>query len=137
MDYAGILIQDLDGRMLFQLRDNNPNISHPNRWGLFGGGINFKEEAIDAAIRELKEELDLDVKKDRLKLLIKIPELNKNSYLFTLKINKKKDKLHLKEGAFMDYFTIPQIIRKKNVLFSLRLLLIVYPLLFNLKRVKN
>ncbi len=57
MDYAGILIERNDGKMLFQLRGNNPNIRNRNCWSLFGGGINKNETPIGAAIRELKEEM--------------------------------------------------------------------------------
>jgi len=35
--------------------------SRPGQWGLPGGGINPKESAVDAAIREVREEAGLDV----------------------------------------------------------------------------
>ena len=67
MDYAGILIERNDGKLLFQLRDNHA-ILNPNRWGIFGGGIEKNESPIEAIKRELKEELSLDTKKEDLLL---------------------------------------------------------------------
>ncbi len=40
-------------RILLQLRSDS------NQWGLFGGGINYKETIEETAVRELKEEANL------------------------------------------------------------------------------
>mgnify|MGYP001574773866 CR=1 FL=1 len=52
--------------MLFQLKDNNPVIKNKNLWSLFGGGIKTGEKPVEAAIRELKEELGIKIKKRQL-----------------------------------------------------------------------
>lgn len=49
-----------DNRICLVLRDNNPAISHPNKWNLPGGGIEDGEIPIEAVKRELKEEIDLN-----------------------------------------------------------------------------
>jgi len=67
--------------MLFQLRDNNPKIKNRNCWSLFGGGINNGEQPIDAAIRELKEELGLTIKKEQLRPLAVFLGIKKRNYL--------------------------------------------------------
>jgi 8-oxo-dGTP diphosphatase len=46
---------------LLQHREDRPDISYPNFWGLFGGACERGESAADALRRELMEELDLDV----------------------------------------------------------------------------
>lgn len=127
MDYAGVLIEQKEGKMLFQLRDNNPNIKNRNCWGLFGGGINNNEKPIDAAIRELKEELNLNINKNQLKLWMIFPGIKKKNYLFKLKLNKKIDSLKLMEGAEIGCFTLPEIRKKKNLVKSLKILLYLYP----------
>lgn len=42
------------------LRDNNPVIAYPNRWNTPGGAIEENETPMEAVIRELKEEINLD-----------------------------------------------------------------------------
>ena len=48
-----------DGRCLFHLRDNNPNITHPNKWSFVSGSIESEESFEDAIRRECKEEIGL------------------------------------------------------------------------------
>ncbi len=129
MDYAGSIIERKDGKMLFQLRDDNKKIYNPNQWGLFGGGIKFKETPKKAIIREIKEELDLDINEKDLKFLIKIPFLKGRRYIFKINLNKKTSELKLNEGSDLDYFSIKEILIKKNVVPSLRNFLFFYPLI--------
>jgi 8-oxo-dGTP pyrophosphatase MutT (NUDIX family) len=128
MDYAGIIIKNKDKKILFQLRDNKPNIPNPNKWGIFGGGIEKNEAPKQAAIRELKEELDLSVSNKDLKLIIKANLLFKKYFIFKLEINPNR-KLIQKEGASMGFFSRKQILKKKNLVYSLRLFLWAYPFL--------
>ncbi len=50
-----------DGRYLLQLRDSKPDIWFPDHWGLFGGAIDPGESAELALIRELREEIGMEV----------------------------------------------------------------------------
>jgi len=134
MDYAGILIENNDGKMLFQLRDNNPKIKNRNCWSLFGGGINKNETPTEAAIRELKEELGIDIKKEQLYLWTVFHGFKKKNFLFKLKLNKNIKDMKLKEGSSMGYFTILEILKKRNLVKSLRLFLILY---FIISLIKN
>ena len=52
-----------DQKYLLQLRDDNPEISSPNTWGFFGGGVDDGETHEEALIRELNEELNWKPKK--------------------------------------------------------------------------
>lgn len=56
-----------DGRYLLQLRDNKPDIWFPNHWGLFGGAIDDGETPKETLMRELNEELGIEVETDSLK----------------------------------------------------------------------
>lgn len=49
-------------KYLLQLRDNKKNIFFPNYWGLFGGRLNIDEKNSIGILREIKEELNLEVK---------------------------------------------------------------------------
>lgn len=128
MNYVGIILKRWDGKILFQLRDNDPNIKNPNCWGLFGGGIEKNETPIDAAIRELNEELGIKANKGQLKFWMTFYSLRKKRYIFNLKLD-NDIKLRLKEGTGMGFFTPTQMLFKKRVAKPLRLFLLVYPIL--------
>jgi len=57
---AAVLVTP-DGRYLMQLRDNNPEISFPGFFCLFGGELEPGEEPEAGLRRELAEELELEV----------------------------------------------------------------------------
>jgi 8-oxo-dGTP pyrophosphatase MutT (NUDIX family) len=46
---------------LLQLRDNRPDIFFPDHWGLFGGAVEPGESEETALLRELEEELGLEL----------------------------------------------------------------------------
>ena len=52
------IIYRSDNKLLLQKRDNNPKISYPLHWNLFGGEVEIGENLIDALYRELKEEIE-------------------------------------------------------------------------------
>jgi 8-oxo-dGTP diphosphatase len=57
---VSILLDDGKGRVLFQLRDGKPKL-YPHHWSTFGGSIEPGETPLNAAVREIKEELDYDL----------------------------------------------------------------------------
>ena len=64
---AGIIIvirNSTTQKLLLQIRS-----TEESRVGIFGGGIEDNETPIDSAIRELKEELNVDVKPEQLEFL--------------------------------------------------------------------
>ncbi|MEX2227900.1 MAG: NUDIX domain-containing protein [Dehalococcoidia bacterium] len=56
---AGILLVDRQGRVLMQLRDDNPKIMFPGHWGIVGGASQGDESPEKAARRETEEETGL------------------------------------------------------------------------------
>ena len=63
---CGLLIENAEGKILLQLRDNTQAIPYPNCWGTFGGQIEDGETSEQAIRREIKEELDYEVKQPEL-----------------------------------------------------------------------
>jgi 8-oxo-dGTP diphosphatase len=58
---CGLLIENKEGKVLLQLRDDNPTIRYPNLWGTFGGQIEEGETPEEAIVRELSEELGYEL----------------------------------------------------------------------------
>jgi 8-oxo-dGTP pyrophosphatase MutT (NUDIX family) len=57
---AALILVEEDG-YLMQRRDACPDIWYPDRWGLFGGGVEPGEAPLAALARELREELELEL----------------------------------------------------------------------------
>jgi 8-oxo-dGTP diphosphatase len=62
IEIAHVLLFDRAGRLLIYLRDNNPAIPFPNHWDLFGGHLEPGETPEQALLREVKEELGIELK---------------------------------------------------------------------------
>ena len=77
-----VIIQNSKGEILLGQRTKKP-IFYPNFWGLPGGMIEYNEKITDAAKREIKEELGVE---------IKIIKMSKNVYE---DFPKKECRLHL------------------------------------------
>ncbi len=134
MDYAGIIIERNDGKLLFQLRDNKKNIPNPNKWGIFGGGIEKNETPKKAALRELKEELNFALKEKELTKLIVLPTPGKKYYLFFIKL-KRNLKFKLNEGASMRFMSRKELFSKNNVVPVVKTFFRFYPLIKNVKKI--
>lgn len=59
------IISNKSNEVLLQHRDHHAP-THPNKWGLWGGRIEEGETPKAALVRELKEELDIEIHEDSL-----------------------------------------------------------------------
>ena len=59
---AMVLLFDRRDRLLIYLRDDNPEIPFPNHWDFFGGHVEDGETPEKALVREVKEELGIELK---------------------------------------------------------------------------
>ncbi len=59
---AAIILENDKREILLYLRDNKPGIPFPNHWDLIGGHVEEGETPEEALIREVKEELNIDLK---------------------------------------------------------------------------
>lgn len=107
---AVIAFYDNQGRILLQ--DRKGITKAGEEWGFFGGGIEPGETPEQALIRELKEELDIDLKKVELLTQYKVFLPGDNLYnaiwLFVSPINIQIENLEQKEGRDMKFFTVDE-----------------------------
>ena len=61
MRQAAAAILRNNGKVLLQLRDEDPRIDHPGFWSFLGGGIKAGETPVEALRRELLDEIGVDV----------------------------------------------------------------------------
>ena len=103
-----------NGRVLLQKRSKNKKIE-PNKWDLSSAGhIDYNEPKEEAMVREIKEELGLDVNEDELELIdnnlikfqLKDTYLNHFTYLFIIRknINIRDVKISKEEVSEIRFF---------------------------------
>jgi 8-oxo-dGTP diphosphatase len=61
-EISQVLLFDSDRRLVVYLRDDNPAIPFPNHWDFFGGHLEAGETPEQALVREVKEELGIELK---------------------------------------------------------------------------
>jgi len=121
---AAIILENDEGKFLLYLRDNKPDIPFPDHWDLIGGHIEEGETPEEALLREVKEELDLDLKEYT--FYRKYECLNGDAYenikyIYFGKINLPIEKVTLLEGVRPQYFSKEEIpnVKFANILKSI------------------
>jgi 8-oxo-dGTP diphosphatase len=79
---AVILLEDEAGRLAWQLRDNRPEVSYADHWGLFGGWQEAGETPLDCIRREVQEELGLALEAEQLTYLDQYVEGEIGAHVF-------------------------------------------------------
>ncbi|MCP4428243.1 MAG: cupin domain-containing protein [Chloroflexi bacterium] len=96
---ALVILESADGRSAMQLRDDKATIAHPNQWALFGGKIEEGERPFSAALREVDEELTIQLYRSQLAFLRSFRiEPGKEHHLFHYSVTDELDTAVLTEG---------------------------------------
>jgi 8-oxo-dGTP diphosphatase len=109
---AAIILENDKGKLLLALRDNKPGIPFPNHWDLIGGHVEEGETPEEALVREVKEELDIDLKEFSFykKYECLTDDAYENiKYIYTGKINIPIEEVTLLEGERPQYFSPEEI----------------------------
>jgi 8-oxo-dGTP diphosphatase len=121
---AAIILENDKGEILLYLRDNRPDIPFPNHWDLIGGHVEEGETPEKALVREVKEELDIDLTDYTFykKYECLTGDAYENiKYIYSGKINLPIEEVTLLEGVRPQYFSKAEIlnVRFANILKSI------------------
>ena len=109
---AAIILENEKKEILLYLRDNKPGIPFPNYWDLIGGHVEDGETPEEALIREVKEELNIDLEEyDFYKKYVCLEgDAYQNiKYIYTGKINIPIEEITLLEGERPQFFSRAEI----------------------------
>jgi len=98
---AHVLFVDPEARVLLRLRDAHPDLPYPGQWDLVGGAVEYRETIREAAVREVKEEIGLDVV--GLEYFGEYPENGIDNNAFVAPLAVPVDELVLTEGQRLQY----------------------------------
>ena len=123
-EIAAIILENPAGEILLMLRDNKPSIPFPDHWDIFGGHVEEGETPEEALVRELREELDIELKDFtffRKYVCLTGDAYENTKYIYCGKIDIPIDKITLYEGQRAEYFSREEIpgIRFANIIKSI------------------
>jgi 8-oxo-dGTP diphosphatase len=121
---AAIIFENDKGEFLLYLRDNKPDIPFPGYWDLIGGHVEEGETPEEALVREVKEEINIDLKEYTFykKFECLTGDAYENiKYIYTGKINLPIEEITLLEGVRPQYFSKDEIpnVKFANILKSI------------------
>lgn len=103
IEVATALLFDKNGQLLIYLRDDKPTIPFPNHWDLFGGHVESGESSEIALVREIKEELGIEIQNYKFfrKYECLEGDVSPNiKYVYVVHTDKTANELTLYEGQY-------------------------------------
>ena len=100
---SSIIFINCKEEILLFLRDNQPDLPYPNMWDVPGGHVEANESPEKCIIREMKEEMDLDI--NEFDLFSKIEFEDRIEYTFWAMADFDIGKIELMEGQKLKWFT--------------------------------
>ncbi|HNY53923.1 MAG TPA: NUDIX domain-containing protein [Bacteroidales bacterium] len=109
---AQIILENDNGEFLLYLRDGKPGIPFPYHWDLIGGHVEEGETPEEALIREVKEEIDFDLKDYSFfkeYLCLEGDAYPNIKYIYSGRIVLPIEEIPLLEGERLQFFTKEEI----------------------------
>ncbi|OGD61224.1 hypothetical protein A3A71_01345 [Candidatus Berkelbacteria bacterium RIFCSPLOWO2_01_FULL_50_28] len=103
------------GRMLLQLRDDNPDILNPNCWGAIGGRVEGGETFVEGLIREVLEETCVRVSEEQCEFVMKKGYRDGEVFFINLDDNQAESVKLGNEGQEVRFFTLQEMDRLNNL----------------------
>ena len=110
---AGIVLYNNKGEFLLQLRSNDSKIPNPNKWSIFGGGMEEGETPEEAIKRELKEEIGFDLKEFKFYKVLDWDLFRDYTFEGKIDIPISQIRKQLTEGQDAKFFTKEEILKTK------------------------
>ena len=108
---ASIIFVNNKNKILLFLRDDKSHIPYPNMWDVPGGHVEKNETPQECIVREMKEEMNLDLKNFQLFCCKEFDD--RIEYTFWKKQNLEINKINLLEGQCLKWFTRQETARTK------------------------
>ncbi len=107
---GGFFYNPNNNKVLLQLRDDKTPIN-PNMWGFFGGSSENNEKPIETFIREIKEELEIVLKKNEIKELCNYynPDYHMHRYVFFVDKDVNEKEIILNEGKSFKWVALDEV----------------------------
>ncbi len=106
---TNIIFFNDEQKVLLHLRDDKPEIPYPNRWGLPGGHIDEQETPEECILREMHEELDLEL--HNIRLFVAAERSYGTEHTYWARANFQPEKITLSEGQGVQWFSYSEIQR--------------------------
>ena len=107
---GGFLYNQKSQSVLLHKRDGNTTVN-PHKWGFFGGLSEGDETPIETFMREMKEELDIDLEPDEIVSLrdYLTEERDVWRHAFFVESDRDKSTMRLGEGADFDWIPLARV----------------------------
>lgn len=109
-EYIGVILEDRQGRIALQLRDQDQQLN-PDSWSVFGGHIENGELPLQAAVREIQEELSVALDPEKLQSLGRFEREDQAYTIYHYPVSNELEKAELTEGVAWRWCTPDEIER--------------------------
>jgi 8-oxo-dGTP diphosphatase len=107
---ANLILLNPNDEVLLQLRDDVPTIPYPNTWCLPGGHIEGEESPEECLVREMREEMGIDLQNLRRFMEMEYPD--EREFFFLARMDFDVHDIALTEGQAINWFSrevVPQL----------------------------
>ncbi len=104
---ASILFVNARREVLLFLRDRKPDIPYPDTWDVPGGHVEQGETPEECIVREMKEEMGIDLSGFRLHCAVEFDD--RIEYTFWKEAELKVEEIQLTEGQCLRWFTEEEV----------------------------